>query len=334
MYQASSNAFLALFRWARRQEENYFTECFFVILKNIFEDNPKEGERILAFLSGLVDAKSPYDLSNPQLHLQAITENEGTPDGEITTKDCLLVIEAKVTAVLSTNQFEAYKRHLNIKNAAYKKLILLTHDRINPSQEEDSVRYLRWYEIGDLLDEIRNSGNLNRITARLLSDFLALLEFRGLAITKVTSDLTQAIKYFLYERQQGNIGNTRIRNLSSLRKYEKMAPLLALLQHMEEAASNLRTSPKVILDSGKHDGGWIGYNINSMEYFFVVELKADNVIYLQAYKRKINDEGRKYMKQKYGEVGDSSKWWVKKKIDNGFFNKSKRDQLLEISDFL
>lgn len=326
MHDSSLNIFLALSRWAHYQEENFTTESFFFLLKAILDKNPEEGRELLSFISG-PDIPKDIDLSNPKFDLQALTEGEGIPDARITTKDCLLLIEVKVSALFSDSQRKAYEREIERSTKRYKKLVLLTRDPVRELSDPGRIRLMRWYQLADYL-ETEIAPKMNDPTLeRFMSDFLQYLEYKGLAITKVCSPLSEAIKSLRFPSREEDLLPSRIRSFARIEKKPELKSLVALLKMMAAALSQVRPEHKPLLDSGTQDEGWLGYNFNKMEYFFVVELKAKDTIYLQAYGRKMNESGRADLRERYGDNDETTRWYYRIKLDEGFFDFAKTKQM-------
>jgi len=285
MHRAQSNFFKSLYSWAHRQDENFITESLFSVIQLLYENQRKEAKEIVNFISGS-DMPDDLDLNDLVINLQYQTEKEGTPDVSIEARDCFILIEAKVLSQQNNSQLDAYIKILSKKDIKYKKLILLTHDAPLLNTPETVVSR-RWHEIAEYLEGLISSGKIETQSANALKYFIEFMEERGLTITKVKSDLSKKYREFLLSPDGNLFKSTRIRSLAQLSKYENLEPLVSLLKMMDQSLSIIQPPVKIRLESGQHEGGWIGYSVNLQEYFYCIDLKSPENIYFEAYNRKI-----------------------------------------------
>ena len=60
---------------------------------------------------------------------------------------------------------------------------------------------------------------------------------------------------------------------------------------MLSAAQQIRPSLQIRSDSsGTHNSGWIGYNLENMQYFFFIYTLEPDVVYFETYKRLVSTE--------------------------------------------
>jgi len=265
------NLFTSLHRWAGRQDENFTTEALVNILDLLLVCEPQIGLSVLQKLScGVLDLK---EASSVQITTQPRTA-EGVPDVEISAPDQLVYIEAKVYSDLGENQLESYRRALADSGLPRTGLVLLTHYPPTGSISQD-VYAIRWHQIAEWLEVELDQSITDPICRYLTAEFLGFLSERGLSIIPVRSPISGAIR--TYQKRTGQIPGQerRIRSLEILAAEPDLRPLTSLLAAMGQALNVLQLSRKPSLDSGKGEGGgWIGFNINSMEYFFCILLTA------------------------------------------------------------
>jgi len=107
------NLFLTLSKYGSREAEDYLTESFVLLIKNILEHRPAVGLGLLNNICGLT-GNALFD--NPDLiavSTQVIVD-QGRPDIEIRAgTETLAYIEIKHDAALGEGQLEYYKKKLD-----------------------------------------------------------------------------------------------------------------------------------------------------------------------------------------------------------------------------
>ena len=80
---------------------------------------------------------------------------------------------------------------------------------------------------------------------------------------------------------------------------------------MKRVVTQVRPEFRLVTDSaGKHNSGWIGYNLAEMQYFFFVYTMEPDVVYLETYHRKVPSQlPRESPAQLLQNDCDSDKKW-------------------------
>ena len=181
------NLFLTLSKYGSREAEDYLTESFVLLLKNLLEHRPTLGLGLLNNICGLA---GDVQFDHPDLitiSTQVIVE-QGRPDIEVKSgSEILVYIEIKHDAALSTGQLEKYKRKLDESEFGHTVLVLLTRS-LASGQETTLARneyhHVCWYDVHRELAEIRNEG-VGKICIFLIDEFLSFLEEKQMSLERV-----------------------------------------------------------------------------------------------------------------------------------------------------
>lgn len=283
------NLFTSLHCWARRQDENFTTEGLATVLELLLEREPTVGLSVLRRLSGGVLDPSQDSARLVRIDTQPRTPEWGVPDVKISAPDLLVYVEAKVFSGLGKGQLESYRRALIGSGLPRTGLVLLTHYPITGTISQD-VHTVRWYQIAEWLEAELNQGLADPACQYLTAEFLDFLRGRGLGLIPVRSQLSKAINAYQGKMGPHSVLEKRIRSLKRIAAEPKLQPLTSLLTLMDQALQVLQLSERPRLDSGKPHGGWIGYNINSMEYFFCIYFKDPDAIVFETFDREVDQE--------------------------------------------
>ena len=125
MKHSEQNLFSALFKWARRQEENYCTDALVWVINHLLNNEDELGRRILSLLC--FDEETSVYLAEGKITVKTQETNElDRPDVVIEADGFIAIVEVKVGAQLSGNQLPRYKGQLDkIKGERLGQLILL-----------------------------------------------------------------------------------------------------------------------------------------------------------------------------------------------------------------
>lgn len=119
------NLFSRLHKWAARQDENFLTESFAVVLEYLLARENEIGIGVIKTLT--YDFwQDASDLSGPIDIRTQISTNEGRPDLEIATLEHIAVFEVKAEAEVRIGQLEGYRRYLQTCPQAKKALFLIS----------------------------------------------------------------------------------------------------------------------------------------------------------------------------------------------------------------
>ncbi len=267
----SSNLLLNLHRWASRQDENFTTEALAHLTEYLLRSAPEIGVRLLRELSSGFLSLSPGEAKNVEIKTQPSTadNDHGRPDMEISTSEYLIYVEVKVDAPFADDQISSYLDGLRAANTENTRLVLLTKNR-PPDFGDQSITHLFWYDIGEFLQQ-ELAGDIQEPTRCFVQQFLDFLRCRHLAFASVKSPLSEGIQNHMKEYGSESVLQTHIKSLQRLDIYPELKPLQNLLCLMGQAVTDvLPEDVQSQFDSGQHSGGWIGYNLGKMKYFFHV----------------------------------------------------------------
>lgn len=164
-----------------------------VTLRHLIKNEPDVAVRILAELTGgflVVEADAASDVS---LNTQ-ITTDTGRPDVEIRTSDCLVYVEVKDESGLGERQLERYREALHASECERTRLILLSRYAVLDQVPADVV-HRRWIQVAENLEGELSSGSVQDETTRfLVAQFVAFLQFKGLAMAKVDTIQAETVR--------------------------------------------------------------------------------------------------------------------------------------------
>ena len=195
---------------------------------------------------------------------------------------------------------------------------------------------MRWYQVGQWIEDLLDQGLRDSVCEHYLSEFLEFLRSRGLAIQAVTGPLSVALAAYHQKSGAPLLEGRRIKSIEKLASLEELAPLVSLLRLMDLALNALPADRQVKFDSGKHHGGWVGYNINSMEYFFTFYLTEPEALFFETFGRVFVEEA---WDRKAGETYVSirkRRWRTRLDLasEPAFSGASERDQVAVLERFV
>ena len=277
-----ANLFSSLHRWAHRQDENYITEAFVSVLRVLQSRSPGTAAVLLARLTA--GATIPeQSVSQISFETQVRTP-AGIPDVRIHGAGVDIFVEAKVAAAISRRQLEAYTQQLAQSDAPARRLVLLSHFPPSGKDLPPDLVAVRWYEIGEWIEQLLAEPGLEHVCQHYLGEFLGFLRDRGLAVQAITSPISQALAAAHRRTGKPLLEGARFKSIDRLAELEELVPLVALLRLMDLALMALPTH-QAKFDTGKHRGGWVGFNLNSTEYFFDLYLNEPTALYFEAFGR-------------------------------------------------
>lgn len=192
MHPADHNVFAALARYADRAGENYLTEAFAVVLREVARIDPVAGARLASRILGLPDGAVRPDLP-VTIGTQEIGE-EGRPDLVIRQAGRLVgFVEVKDDADLHAGQLEGYRRDLDRQPEPLRALALLSRSKAVPTTTTlPSGLYERvsWYEVHEWLDEL---GGPDTPLGYLAQGLCAFLKQKGMAMDRVSWEYMRGV---------------------------------------------------------------------------------------------------------------------------------------------
>jgi hypothetical protein len=282
------NLIIRLHRWASRQDENFTTETFVFLLEYLMDREPEIAIDLLDRLTGSQGIFGK-DVAQVEINTQQRAENM-IPDIWIESQETLVLVEVKVTSYLGAGQVQSYRglleKHFDQRK---KQLVVLTRYPVFGTTYDD-VLYVRWHQIAQWLEEYLQNVTLGEVNRYQIEQFLEFLRWQGAAPLQVRSDLSQAIANYQARNVAESVFSRRIRSLSLLQTIPGLSPLYNLLLLMDEAIAGMALPRPAKFDSGqptKQEAGWIGYNLNQMEYFYFLFLDHPERIVFEIMRRKI-----------------------------------------------
>ncbi|MCW5969234.1 MAG: PD-(D/E)XK nuclease family protein [Blastocatellales bacterium] len=279
MANQSKNLLLSLHRWAVRQDENFTTEALVFVLNHLLLHEPKAARSLLERMTDGFLNVGELGIDRIRIATQT-TIAEGRPDIEISAPGHRIYIEVKVDAALEATQLERYRQGLASSGVPNTQLILLSRYPMSATNSAQPDRTLRWYQVSAMLEDEMRSRVKNPKSGYLIQQFVEFLQARNMSSRRVASAVSQGLWDYL-DREGGLLFmNKRIRRPGELLKDEALIPLYNLLIMMGEALKMEKIQPKLQFDSGRHNGGWIGYNLERMRFWlFVYVSDPDTVIF-------------------------------------------------------
>lgn len=280
-----SNLLVDLSRYADRQGENFTTEAFVHLLKHLVSQQPSVAGRLLTGMTG-----HWFNLETDDIHIstQDITE-DGTPDIRIAAPGYLGYIEVKLGAILGAGQLSSYRNALRKAGMDQTSLTLLTRYPYPIPEGEEPDLAIRWFQIAQWLERELSSGELDSVSKYLIEQFLGYLEALNITIHQVRSGISKGLREYMEKNGEPLTNGTRYRSPQKLLDFPELLPLYQLMLIMGEALAGARDENglpfKLKFDMGKHEGGWIGYNLNSMDYFVQISVSNPEKLVFQAYRR-------------------------------------------------
>jgi hypothetical protein len=228
----SPNIFKTLSKYGSRQEEDYLTESFVLLIKMLLERNPSIGLGFVNKICGLIENKEFKKTELLSISTQVIVD-DGRPDITIKYGSTILVyLEIKHDASLGEGQLEYYRKKLDESDYQNTALILLTRSQAS-SQEttlsKNEYHHICWYDVHRWLSKIRIESR-ETICNYFIKDFLGFLEGKQMSLERIGWEYINGV------------------------------PSLVAMCNLLEVAI-LETTPNV--KSKKNGGfGWMGFNID------------------------------------------------------------------------
>jgi len=284
---------------------------------------------------------SPAALLEVQITTQDVTQ-KGTPDISIEARDFLAYIEVKVDASLGHKQLSRYREALLKSGRSQTSLTLLNRYPHPLPESERPDTEIRWFHIAQQLHGEIQSGAMasDPLSAYLIHQFLGYLQELKITIPQAHSRLSEGLDQYIVNHGKA-LTDTRIRDPQRLLKYAELRPVYDLMILLREALSITTDETgakfRLYFDTGKHNGGWIGYNLNNMAYFVFLFISQPETLIFQTFNRVVDfsrwDQKVGYKRKLFG------KWGWENKLDllaseAKFFDLSQDAQLQWIRSFV
>ena len=180
-----TNLFSALSKYGSNSEENYLTETFVVVLREMLARQPETANQLIARLVG-ADAGLFTNQNEIRIDTQSTTEY-GRPDIEIRVGNSLVsFIEIKHDSPLGSGQLESYKAALDKLDANQKSLVLLARSRqaaLSTTLAAAEFRQVCWYDIAEWLAACEIP---DEVMGYFRDSFLTFLRTKAMTMNKVS----------------------------------------------------------------------------------------------------------------------------------------------------
>jgi hypothetical protein len=271
MSGSQTNLFSPLFKWAHRQDENFTTDAFVAVIRELLGRDQALAKR---FLEWLCFGSEQTFSSVPHISTQMKTP-DGTPDIHVAASGVFALIEVKKGSDLHEGQLFRYHGLLGRRQEPMKRLVLLTAFNATVAPDEQPDRWLRWSDVAAWFE--RNPPT-DPVAQWLVRQFLSFLREQIMTIEKVEWQYIEGTKALF--------------NLTQM--VEKALELAGIPQHQRSAAWNSRgvyTEDKQF---------WVGIYTNRPE---VVRFQFDTA---KPDVEKLREHGWEYLDNAYATTIDLS----------------------------
>ena len=112
---------------------------------------------------------------------------------------------------------------------------------------------------------------------------------QNMIIKKVKSPISESLKSYQkkfpdYAKALGNMRSTK-----RLEEIQELRPAYNLMVLMGDALTVLESKVKFRFLSGQHNGGWMGFGLNRMDYFFALYYSNPEALAFRSYLLKIDE---------------------------------------------
>jgi len=235
----------------------------------------------------------------------------------------------------------AYLRYLKEGGAGKtSRLVSLTGRTPTVAMPEGVVSRI-WNDVSCRLQLFLDGGEVQHPLLVEQCRFAALqlvgfLKGQNLAYDKVQSDLNRGIDQHMVEYRDRPLASPLLagkqQSLERLRQFPELAPLFALMNLTKSVLEQLPEPPQVRVGSG--GGAWFGVNINQLEFFCSVDLRAPHLLQLDRWARTVPDN---VIPELGGviELGKRWRWRYTLNLEEaGFFNMAEPEQRACLTKFL
>jgi len=156
-------------------------------------------------------------------------------------------------------------------------------------------------------------------------------------IKKVSSPISGSLK--LYQKKVGDLSKDlgNMRSMKRLNEIQELRPVRELMIMMGDALGVIKNIDTIRFLSGQHKGGWIGFSLNKMDYFFYIAYENPEIVIFDTYRFKIDQLKFDGSIGKTWSEGKRLRWMnelnlLSDEID--FFSETKESQMKILKDFL
>jgi len=188
----TDNLLLKVGKWSG-QPENFLTEAFAHLLRNLLSSEGEIGASLLKYLTNGIVSIHQSGVDKVSVETQVSTPY-GCPDILILTPHHRVYVEVKDEAPPGDTQISRYRQDLGrFPPDIQKGVILLTRYTVPPASEtEEPDCYRRWHQISEFLEHERPRVS-NVVTGYLIDNFLGFLKEKSMAIEAVGYELSAGV---------------------------------------------------------------------------------------------------------------------------------------------
>jgi len=184
--------FSALGKYNSTEEENYLTEAFVFLLKNLLVRERALG---LEILDRLCIQDNDFSFQHGEAieieSQKSILKGKDTPDITISSPNKRIYIEVKDYSRVELEQLRKYRADLDSCNLLFKRLILLTRFHVDPNEHKNIPdQRVHWFEVYNWLASLRVRESISEY---LINSFKSFLEAKRMSIEKVGPDYLTGI---------------------------------------------------------------------------------------------------------------------------------------------
>jgi hypothetical protein len=326
------NIFISLHKWVSRQDENFTSESFAYLLNHFQFNEPALLSSFISWVTGHLIEPDQKVAKTTKIKTQTRIE-EGIPDITIESETFLIFIEVKLKASLTRNQIENYLRALSKVQHKDTMLVTLTLFSI-PSEIYAGAKSVKWFEVGDWLLQVIETSS-QKTTQFLLEQFIGFLKYQHAMSPAVTSGISKGIREHKNLYGENSLFQKRFKSPTLISNYDELSSLYELMMLINESILSAFPNEDIKFDTGKQKGGWLGYNINRMEFFAVIYTENPEVITLETFKNTPKLPKNEVLFGELEKASNEKTIWSNKidLIQINFFTKTKKEQLAILIEF-
>jgi hypothetical protein len=263
---ATPSLFASLYKWAKRQDENFCTEGLIYLLRLLITESPDRARPLIQVLSGGLIGQSSDTLPATQVVGQVVS-NQKRPDVQIACGRKLGWVEVKVDSPVGEGQLANYRKELRKRNCESRLVLLWRGGDPLPDNNRPDL-YVRWIEVSECLRRLTQSAQPTTPRFDLVAqDYLAFLESRQLAMSPVSPNVARSIQ---------DVGSL-LRTIGELLTQTKLQAPAARRRTTLNPDSPYLGHPVCV------DGtviGWIGVHLHEPQWLFFTTEGADKSLKL------------------------------------------------------
>ena len=277
----SDNLFWKLHHWAHGQDENFCTEGLAYLLRYLVKSDPNTAVGLLEEFTAGGLSLGERAVQSSKIDTQVSHSPNGTPDMEWTGDDFLVLFEVKVSASLGEDQINDYLSILEASGARHQYLVILTLSK-PPHIDDPRACRTTWHRLADRIERRLTTSGPSPVSQFLLREFHDFLKLRKLALARVSSCLSGAIR--AWEEASGSrlIFDTPI-SLTFLAGEHGLEPVNDLVMAMKASITRSKIDLPISFGSGMGNGGWFGWNLDTMAYYFYANYEEPERLTFQLY---------------------------------------------------